>query len=166
MQNRLRLMNGKSDLRHVFVETAKEVLSRYPALKHEWSTEAENGCCTLEFPRSDENEFDITVRITSQEIIVYAEGAHQHFEAKDDDKGAVEDSLGLVRDLLSLDMRIRELRAGDSPYRWHIEAFRGGTWYVEHTTGLLFWNFFGRKTERLLQNNALPRRLNSSDSKP
>lgn len=71
----------------------------------------------------------------------------------------VEDALGLVRDLLSPDMRVRELRAGRSAYRWFIEAFDGRTWKVEHMTGLLFWNYFGRRSEHIYQNAVLPGRL-------
>ena len=55
---------------------------------------------------------------------------------------------GLVRDMLSASMRLRERRAGDRAYRWHLEFFDGSTWRHDGTTGLLLWNFFGKRTER------------------
>src|SRR6266498_3885481 len=67
-------------------------------------------------------------------------------------------ALGLVRDLLSPHMRIRELRAGKSAYRWHMEALHNNEWQTEGFTGLLFWSYFAKRSERILQNTTLPGR--------
>ena len=69
----------------------------------------------------------------------------------------------MARDLLSSDMRIREQRAGRHGYRWHAERLEGGKWVVESTTGLLFWNYLGWRSERIYQNTQLPGRLNHTE---
>jgi len=79
----------------------------------------------------------------------------------DDDRdpaSVVRDALGLVRDLLSAAMRLRELRAGGWPYKWILEARVSGQWQTEQTMGPLVWNYFGARSKRIYQNAHLPER--------
>jgi hypothetical protein len=89
------------------------------------------------------------------------EAGYAHFPlagAPDDPTTAVTEAFGLLRDVLSPGMRLRELRAGRMPYRWYLEAAVEGTWHTEQMMGLLLWNFFGRRSERIYQNDHLPAR--------
>jgi len=79
----------------------------------------------------------------------------------DDDRDPasfVRDALGLVRDLLSPGMRLRELRAAGRPYKWILEGRLSGQWHTEQTMALLIWNYFGVRSERIYQNAHLPER--------
>jgi len=89
---------------------------------------------------------------------VYTEvGFHAHFEGTPDE--TVQQALGLTRDLLSADMRIREQLASGRGYRWTLDRRDTSGWTRESTTGAFFWNYFGRRTERVYQNTQLPGRL-------
>ena len=48
---------------------------------------------------------------------MFTGGAHVHFERNGDLRELVEQVFGLVRDLLSPDMRVRERCAGGKPFR-------------------------------------------------
>ncbi len=56
-------------------------------------------------------------------------------------------------------MRIRELRAGDKPYRRVMECSDVAGWRGEQKTGFLAWNHLGRRSERVYQNRTLPGKL-------
>ena len=53
-------------------------------------------------------------------------------------------------------MRIREWLAGGKPRKWAFEVLDDGEWVTEESVGLLFFNIFGRRTEKVYQNTVLP----------
>ena len=63
---------------------------------------------------------------------------------------------GESRDLLSPVMRIRERLAGGKPYKWIFELYHDGQWIAEEWCGLFFWNYIGKRTEKIYQNRILP----------
>ena len=146
-------------LQEAFRRAVEAVLSKHPELRHELSGDG----ARLRFPRQAESGFDVEILIDAQGLVVHALGAHEHFAA-----GAAPPAelcgraLGLVRDLLSPDMRIRETRAGAKPMRWTVESRAGQGWRAEGTTGLLFFNYFGRRSERIYQNHQLPGRMSEA----
>jgi hypothetical protein len=143
-------------LRQEFRRLVEEIVGRHPTLPHELSADGSH----LRFPRQETSGFDIEVEVDEHGILVQALGAHEHFQAGASPTGELcARALGLVRDLLSPDMRIRESRAGDKPVRWTVEARAGGEWRSEGQTGLLFFNYFATRTERIYQNRQLPGRL-------
>jgi len=142
-------------LREEFRRRAEEALAGHPDLRHEWTPDMSG----VRFPRVDDFGFDVEVSVGDREIVVHALGAHEHFEVGNGTPSEVCASvLGLVRDLLSPDMRIREIRSRGKPFRWFVESRNGPAWQVEAETGLLFFNYFGRRTERVCQNRQLPGR--------
>ena len=153
------------DLRAILLRRAEEILEDHPGLGHVESG-YEHESVTLTFPRQAEGGFDVVVEAASEELILFANGAHVQFDRPyDPDYGPemqVEEALGLARDLLSPAMRIRERYAGNKPYRWHIEYVNDTQWRVEHETVLLFWNYFGRRSERIYQNYTLPSRTSGA----
>ena len=132
---------------------ANRVLEAHPELQHRWDAGGE-----LTFPALSESGFDVVLQPDRQGIIVSTSvGFHEHCEGPL--PPAVTAALGLARDLLSPDMRVREQRAGGRPYRWHLERRVAGGWAPESQTGLLLWNYLGRRTERIYENAHLPARL-------
>jgi hypothetical protein len=151
-------MNRDPALCRSFVRQAKAALSGYPHLKHEWSIDGDEDHCILDIPEESKDGFPITVEAWPSEITVIAGGAHMHYDLEGDIEDLSGRVLGLVRDLLSPGMRIRECLAGGKPYKWVIELFRNGQWVTEETLRELFFRWFGRRTEKIYQNKTLAAR--------
>lgn len=145
------------NFREPFVQEADLIFAEHLELRHEWHRQGREAKLILQPATPD--GFEVWAVASDTELIVGAEGAHHHFEY---DEGSmvqlVAAALGLVRDLLSPAMRLREYSAGGSPYRWVLESHAGGTWHEEEESGSLFYNWFGRRSERLRQNYHLPPR--------
>ena len=141
-----------------FVRQAKEALSHSPQVKHEWSIDNDEDHCILIISEECDSGFSIKVEVHPDEIMVFAGGAHTnlHLDGNPDDLAAR--ALGLVRDLLSPVMRIRERLAGGKPYKWAFELWQDGQWVTEEWAALFFFNYFGKRTEKLYQNRILPAR--------
>jgi hypothetical protein len=137
-------------------------LARHPELLHVWRDDG-----SLTFPPTADEGFEVSLHPNACAITVFT-GVGWHHALDGEPTEAVEQALGLTRDLLSSDCRIREGCAAGQPYRWTLERRESETWLPESTTALLFWNYFGRRSERFYQNNQLPGRLTagSSESNP
>ena len=107
-----------------FVRQAREVLSHYPQIKHELSIDYDEDHCILDIPEESDGGFPVTVEVDPDELAAQA--------------------LGLVRDLLSPAMRIRERLAGGEAYKWAFESYLDGKWVTEEWVGFFFWNYFGK----------------------
>lgn len=147
------------NLSQTFVKIARDLLSYHPEIIHDWQISNERNC-SLRIPKTSENGFDVNVDVSTHDITVFTEGAHRHFDFAhgQNEEDLVREVLGLVRDLLSPHMRLRILLAGKQSYRWHMEVYQNDKWQTEETTGLLLWNYFGRRSEKILQNELLPGR--------
>lgn len=141
-----------------FVEKANAILSEHSEIQHTFSIDDGYEGCILDIPQQSENGFNITIEIDENRLILYTEGSHIHLDDVQDPKHLVQDILGLLRDLLSSAMRVVEFLSDDKPYKWSMESFRNGKWENENTTGLLFYNYFGKKTQKIYQNDILPSR--------
>jgi hypothetical protein len=153
-------INRDPTLCRSFVRQTKEALSHFPQVKHEWSIDADEDHCILDIPEESDNDFPITVEVYPEEIIVMTIGPHTHFQLEGSPDILAARALGFIRDLLSPAMRIRERLAGDKPYKWSFEVYQEGQWVTEEQVGLLFWNYFGKRTEKIYQNRILPAREN------
>lgn len=128
------------------------IATQYPEVACRWHGDE------LVFPKTAEDGFEITLQPDSGGVVVLTDvGLHVHVDGVPAE--AVQDALGPVCDLLTPDMRVVELRAGGCGYRWRMERLESGRWLVEAQTGVLFWNYFGRRSERTYQNRRLPGRL-------
>jgi len=112
---------------------------------------------TVKFPKADSHGFDVVVSVEGNCLSIQTDlGWHtDEFDITMEELNAM---LGLVRDMLSSAMRIREFRAGGLPHRWNLEFFDGKEWILEETVGLWLWNFLGKRSERVFQNSVLPAR--------
>jgi len=144
------------------VRQAKEVLAEHPEIRHGWSIDDDEDHCILEIPEQCDGGFAVTAEVYPDEITVAALGAHTHLVADPGAEEVVGRALGLVRDLLSPAMRIRERLASGEPYRWAFETYESGVWVVEEWSGFIFWNYFGKRSEKFYQNRLLPARPDAS----
>jgi hypothetical protein len=142
-----------------FISTAKVILAEHPEVKHSWSIDDDEDHCILDIPKQSEHGFDITVEVYPHEIAVSTDGPHVHFDDVKHIGAAVQEALGLVRDLLSPTMRVVKYQSNGQPYKWCLESLRDGKWYREDTMGILFYNFFGRRSTIICQNHVLPGRI-------
>lgn len=133
------------------------VLAKNVEIAHTWSTEPD--FCALDIPASSPKGFDIRFEIELDAVTLYRGNWHTRFEPTGGIDALIERLFGLLRDMLSSNMRIRELCAGPSPYRGLLESFDGTHWSTEHAMGLIFWNYFGRRSVRTYSNSILPSRM-------
>ena len=143
-----------------FVQMGKIALSQCPELKNEWSIDDDEDHCILYIPKVSDDGFDIEVEVNSYGIIVTAEVTHIHFDREDDLEDLCKQALGLIRDMLSEGMRVLQKESNGKPYRWSIQSNSNGQWITEETSGIFFWNYFGKKSERIFTNHHLPIRIN------
>lgn len=130
-------------------------------------------------PRLRESGFDVTVEAASFGVLVRAGTLfHAHFPFSRDGDGEpqeeyyreamgidpydlyasrepAEQALGLVRDILSPAVRIRERRAAGIPYYAALETQVRGRWRRRRSVTLLRYSYFGRREERLWSNTHL-----------
>lgn len=135
---------------------APAILASEPLLRHEWRQEPTRA--VLRFPATAPQGFDVSLVATDKDIELEAGGFHSSFDDNPDPEDFIRHALGLVRDLLGPGMRLRELVAGETPYRWFLESRRGDSWVVEEETGLLFWPYWSPRSERIFVNHTLPAR--------
>jgi hypothetical protein len=152
------MMNLPEAFRHY----GTAVFSDYPQITHAWSAE-KRGRCRLSLPANSPVGFDIEFIVDPDEVTLCWGSWHTHFEPEDGVEALVEELFGLLRDMLSPDMRIRELYKWPFAYRGFLESFDGTTWWIEHETGQFFWNYFGRRSVRIYSNSLLPGRLSGPD---
>jgi hypothetical protein len=154
------MVNRDPALCRSFVKQAKSALANHPQIKHEWSIDEDEDHCILDIPEQCENGFAITVEVWPTEIMIVGSGAHtqMYLEKYNGADELAAYALGLVRDLLSPAMRILERSAGGEPYKWAFQSYHDGAWRTEELIGLLFWNYFGKRSERIYQNTILPAR--------
>lgn len=151
-------MQSNTPLAQTFEDLAREAFATRPELNHDWLHAANSDGCHLRIRGAGQSGFDLDVQVQPAGIVLAGAGWHEHYQLEGDGEQFARNMLGLIRDLISPRMRIRELRVGSSGYRWHLECLEEDGWVIENTFGYLIWNFFGRKSERIHMNEVLPMR--------
>jgi hypothetical protein len=131
----------------------RELMRRYPTLAPEWTEDGERTCLCVR--ASDPDGFDVRLVAVNGSIQLEAGTFHTHFDDDDPDQNTRK-ALSLMLGLLTPSMRLRERRVNGALRSCSIEAATGPGWVVRDTFGLLFWNPFGRRSERVFQNHHLP----------
>ncbi|MDO9411468.1 MAG: hypothetical protein Q7T81_02685 [Pseudolabrys sp.] len=134
-----------------------ELLANNASFSHEWTSRPDG--CVLSIPSQSKDGFDVRVDVGIDEATVFWGNGHSHYEVTDNIQTLVEEIFGLLRDLLSTDMRVRHYYAAGTLYWAKLEAFDGTKWSVERSTGLIFWNYFGKRSVTTHSNAVLPGRL-------
>ena len=150
-----------------FFKYAKSVISEYPELNHSWEIEGET--YKLDFPVSLEEGFGVHVAFDDHAGMIFTDIA-LHFDFNFETgflwemgsystiKPVPESLMKFVLDLLSPKIRVREYIAGKSGYKWDLECLEEGNWQRLHTMSLIFWNYFGKRSQKIYQNSILPNR--------
>ena len=147
----------RSGLIGALEEQGEGAMRASPALQHEWVSEAES--LVLRIPAISSDGFDVELEANADGLELRCGDMHTPLEVSSDSATAVRDALGLVRDVLSTGMRLREVTAGGNAYHWLLEARTERGWEVEYRMGHIFWNYFGRRSERIIYcNDHLPAR--------
>ena len=141
-----------------FIAEAKRLLEACPKLEHTWAIEPDESSCTLTIPAADAEGFEISVRVGSGESVLICGGFHGHEAHEGEPKVFTAHFVGFLYDLLTPLMRVREQCAGSGAYKWTLECWRGDSWEDRGTMGLLFFRYWGKRTERIYRNRVLPLR--------
>jgi len=151
-------MNLDPNLCRHFVERAKRAIAPRPEILHHWSIDEYEDHCIWEIKGQGEPGYDIVAEVDATGVTLSAEGWHDHYPPEGDWDEFVSGVLGLIRDMLGPAMRIREVSAGGTPFRWTVEHRVDGVWEKESECSLVFWNWFGKRTERFYVNTVLEER--------
>jgi len=143
--------------------TLKIYLDKHPEIK-EIAGKINDNFTEITFLKKDNNGFDITVEEEYEELILFTETAyHDHFQYDmfDNKEETFDYIFGLIRDLLSNNMRIREIQKNNVPTKVYLEYNKDGKWEEESSIGILSWvilNPFAQKKEIIYTNNILQKR--------
>jgi hypothetical protein len=147
-----------ASLPDTFFEMAQQITARYPALAHEWTSEP-SGKRTLRFPAASSTGFDVVIQAETYGLYPYAGDWHgapwDYNTPKMTFAEICEDCLGFVRSLLCSDSSLEVCYSNERPYRWVLIYPLAGQ-RISDRTGLLLYNYFGRRSARTFQNEQLP----------
>ncbi len=125
-------------------------------LNHIWESDTK-----IIFLKEEENGFNIIINEYEDEIFLELDnGFHYHYEIQlyESYDEIYQDIFGLVRDLLSNNMRIRVIYKKENPIKWILEYYENNKWKEETVIGSFSFNFFSKKIEKIYTNNILPPR--------
>lgn len=148
------------NISEVFFEMAADRLSSHPSLQYRWE-DGGRGKRILTIPKIDVTGFDIRIECESYGLYPFANGWHGAPWDMNTPNVTLEESceecLGFIRSLLCPDSSLTILYSGEMPYKWILRypTVRGP---VNDETGLLLYNYFGRKHNIILINRHLPSR--------
>ena len=148
---------GPLDHRTAVRNACRAALERHPALPHEWIEDDER--TGLRIPSSGPGGFDVQIAAVEGGIQLRAGSFHTHFD--EHPATAAPDAVSLMMGLLGPGMRLRERRINGKLRSCSVEVAVESGWAVRETFGLIFWNPFGRRSEKLYQNHHLPSALDS-----
>jgi hypothetical protein len=149
-----------NDLVEQFLEYCRPILDDPATPTHSLRIGDNRSFAILTFPTEKPDGFDVVVTVVRAHISVSAGvKARVHMDNGKSARDTVEAALGLIRDLLSPDMRVRQQYAGRQLYWAGIERFDGSEWKITSSTGLMFWNYFGKRSEKIFVNRQMPGRL-------
>ena len=145
-----------SSLKVTVTEIAERFVSVYPQLEDNYSI-GEDESLVFSVDGSPDG-FDVHIEIMDEkQIVLHAGSIHTHvYQADQEDvSDFVYEQFEHIRSLLSPLCRIVEFKAGKSPYKWVLEYLDDDTWIPGDTMGLLFYNYFGHRSKRIIQNHLI-----------
>ncbi len=155
------------DLPEIFLEVARPILARHPALSHALIIHEKRPRVELIIHKQDENGFDVGIISELHGIYPWAGGWHGSPwdattpHAEGNMRQTCENCLGFIRTLLSPDARLRVESKGNQPCHWTVELFDGRAWQAQEASRLVIFNFLGKLSETIQQNRHFPSRRRS-----
>ena len=121
--------------------------SKFPIDSNHLRVEIKNGNTCLEFTYQapSELEFDVFAEFFEDSFALYCDGWHDELVMK---KCPNENATRILEKLKSIfegKVKVRVTYAGKSPYKWEILFDEGIDWKVLRLTGLLFYNYLGKR---------------------
>jgi|SRR5690554_114364 len=92
-----------------------------------------------------ENGFTVWAESQGNLITIGFEGWHEEFDNP-------EEALNCFAWGLSNECRIKVVSRGGKPHKWVVQRLENGSWVNESTVGLLFFQFWRRKSTKYVQN--------------
>jgi hypothetical protein len=155
-------MKESIELSEAFEAMGKRFFEMYPEIPHEWSMDSTDFQLTIK--KINEKGFDLNLELFGDDVVLHCESMHQHItnlEKKPTPEFANE-VFGVIYDYLTTDVRMKEFQSNGSPFKWVIESLSEDKWERGQSTGILFYNYFGKKTIEIFQNDYLPPRMSQS----
>lgn len=114
----------------------------------------------MEINKHEPDGYDIKVQVKRDEVNLQAgSGLHLSYlfsESMDKDD-FIHKVVGIVRDMLAPEMRLREISVDGTPSSWYLERYIDGEWEEEATTVQHAWKRSGlmKKTEVIYVNKRI-----------
>lgn len=141
------------DNKIIFEKYISDCINDIQAIQSEWR----RNFTEMVFKKNSEKGFDVILGYDKNYLYLDTDrGFHEHFEAYRDFSCVLEHVIRRVRDLLTKNMRIREVYTNDKPRKWILEHFENDIWKIEAVHGRILWNYFGKKTEKTYSNDIIP----------
>jgi hypothetical protein len=143
------------DIDTEFFDYISSCLVETPDVQYDWR---ENNSEVI-LKKKNAEGFDIIIGHHKDYLYLNTDrGYHAHFESFEDFSKMLVHAMGLARDLLSKNMRIKEISTNSKPRKWVLEHYKNGIWQKEAWSGLLVWNYLGKTTEQYYSNDVLAAR--------
>ncbi len=89
----------------------------------------------------------VDVYIHRKRSVIHIDGWHEEFEHKNSIVEAYNSLEKLLKFALSKSCKILITKANGKAYKWDLYSFENGEWKFYSTTGLLIYNYFGKRTK-------------------
>jgi hypothetical protein len=124
------------------IETIRAKLQGYRHVQYEYTASS-----ITVAPESPDG-FPVNLYEDGTRFVVGFGGWHEHLDSESE-------ALNCVAFGLSDQCRLRVTRRGGTDYLWTVQHLVDGRWWDESQTGLLFFPFWRRRSERFYQNRII-----------
>jgi hypothetical protein len=121
------------------IATIRAKLRNYPQLRYEQTP------ASITITPESPDGFPVSLHLEGRDFVVGFGGWHEHFK----DEGEALDCFAFG---LSDQCRLRVTSRGGADYRWTVQHLVDGNWRDYSETGLLFFPFWWRRSERFHRN--------------
>ena len=121
------------------IETIRAKLQKYPHVRYEHTA------TTITVAPESPDGFPVSLHEDGGAYVVGLGGWHEHFASESE-------AIGCFAFGLSDRCRLRVTSRGRTEYRWTVQRLVDGAWRDDSETGLFFFPFWRRPTERFYQN--------------
>lgn len=125
------------------IETIRTKLQSYPQVRYEHTA------TSITVAPESPDGFPVTLDVEGSTYVVAFGGWHGHFDSESE-------ALNCFGSGLCDQCRLRVTSRGGTEYRWSVQQLIDGAWCDSSQTGLLFFPFWRRRSERILQNRFVP----------
>jgi len=149
--------SGLTELQLTFLDHAGEWLETIKGADCRIKPGASGKSKSFEISVKPQHQESFTISIFAEpgQIVVFFEGWHQHFSPAEENisvEEACRNALGLMEEGISGQCKLVVKKASGKGYRWSLYLCKEDKWVPYSVVGLLFYNYFGRRTKEELIN--------------